>query len=103
MKNFKKLLVLKKGMKIFKFTYKIALQLPKQGMYGVISEIQRASSSIPANIAEGSSRSSSQDFNRFLEIAPGSCFELETFLLGINEIDIYRKGFIEDKNVKVAN
>lgn len=44
-------------------------------------QLTKAAVSIPSNIAEGSSRSSSKDYNRFLEISLGSSFELETQLL----------------------
>lgn len=42
--------------------------------------MRRASISIPSNIAEGASRRSSKEFARFIEIAIGSAFELETQL-----------------------
>ena len=44
-------------------------------------QITKAAVSIPSNIAEGSSRSSEKDYNRFIEISLGSSFELETQLL----------------------
>ena len=44
----------------------------------IVNQIQRSAISIPSNIAEGSSRSSSKEFVRYLEIAIGSAFELET-------------------------
>ena len=43
--------------------------------------MQRCAVSIPSNIAEGSSRDSSKEFSRFLQIAIGSSFELETQLI----------------------
>jgi four helix bundle protein len=49
--------------------------------YGLSSQITRSSVSIPSNIAEGASRNSEKDFARFLEIALGSAFELETQLI----------------------
>ena len=60
------------------------------------SQICRSSVSIPSNIAESCSRSSQVDFKRFLEIALGSSFELETQLIIIEELSI-----ISAKEIKV--
>ncbi len=81
MKNFKKLLVWQKGIELTKEIYKISKLLPDSEKYGIISQIRRASVSIPSNIAEGSSRNSEKDYRRFLEIALGSAYELETLLI----------------------
>lgn len=80
MKNYKELKIWKKGIEIVTLTYQLTKQLPNEEKYGLISQITRAAASIPANIAEGSSRSSEKDYVRFLEIAMGSAFELQTYL-----------------------
>lgn len=54
---------------------------PKNELYSLISQLRRASVSVPSNIAEGASRSSNKNFARFLEIAMGSAYEIETQLL----------------------
>ena len=54
---------------------------PKEEKFGLSRQITKAAVSIPSNIAEGNSRSSDKDKNRFIEIALGSAFELETQLL----------------------
>jgi four helix bundle protein len=73
-------------MKIAKEIYLLSQELPDQERYGLISQITRAAVSVPSNIAEGSSRESDRDYKRFLEMALGSLFELETDLLVIEDI-----------------
>ena len=81
MRNFKELTVWKSGMDIVKKVYILANLLPDTEMYGLKTQMQRAAISIPSNIAEGCSRHSDVEFKRFLEIAIGSSFELETQLI----------------------
>ena len=76
--NFKELQVWQKAMDLAVFTYQLTGYFPKEEKYGLISQIQRAAVSIPSNIAEGSGRVSDKDFQRFISIAMGSSFELET-------------------------
>lgn len=61
--------------------YKITEAFPKDEIYGLISQIGRASVYIPSNMAEGSSRRSKPDYLQFLKIARGSCAEVETQLI----------------------
>ena len=77
-------MIWQKGMEIWKETYLVTQQLPEDEKFGIISQMNRAAASISTNIAEGASRDSQKDFNRFLQISLGSSFELETFLLGVN-------------------
>jgi four helix bundle protein len=81
MRNFKQLLVWQKGFDISVNAYRFVNSLPKEEKFGLASQITRAAVSIPSNIAEGSSRSSTKDYSRYLEIALGSSYELETQLL----------------------
>ncbi len=76
--NYKELLVWQKAMDLVAFTYKLTDFFPKEEKFGLISQIQRCSVSIPSNIAEGSGRVSSKEFQHFISIALGSSFELET-------------------------
>lgn len=81
MKNFKLLKVWQVGINISFLTYKFSNSLDKQDRFFLSSQILRAAISIPSNIAEGASRKSTKDNARFIEIALGSCFELESQLV----------------------
>lgn len=81
MKNFKQLLIWQKGFEIAVRSFKLVETFPKEEKFSLSNQITRASVSIPSNIAEGSSRTSEKDYNRFLEHSLGSAFELEIQLL----------------------
>ena len=71
MRNFKQLLIWQKGFKIAVKSFNVVASFPKEEKYSISSQITRAAVSIPSNIAEGSSRTSMKDYNRFLEISLG--------------------------------
>ena len=81
MKNFKKLQIWKKGMRIVELTYKMTNDFPDSERFGLKVQCRKSAVSIPSNLAEGSSRRSPKDQYRFAEIAYGSAFELETQVL----------------------
>jgi four helix bundle protein len=81
MRNFKELKIWQKGFEIAVDSYNLTRTFPSSEKFGITSQITRAAVSIPSNIAEGSSRKSDKDYNRFIEIALGSSFELETQIL----------------------
>jgi len=81
MRNFKQLKIWQKGFELAINSFKLTASFPKEEKYGISSQITRAAVSIPSNIAEGSSRSSTKEYSRFIEISFGSTFELETQLL----------------------
>jgi four helix bundle protein len=86
MKNDKELHGWKKGIELVKYTYQLAKLFPNKEKFGRISQMTRAAVSIPANIAEGSSRNSDKDYTRFLQIALGSAFELQTCFILCREL-----------------
>jgi four helix bundle protein len=61
---------------------------PKQELYGLTSQVRRASASIRANIAEGCGRAGEKELARFLDIAAGSASELEYHLLLAHDLDL---------------
>lgn len=86
MKNFKELNIWRNGIVIVKDTYVLCRQLPREEKFGLSSQMTRAATSIPANIAEGNSRNSDRDNARFIQIALGSAFELQTYLVIVREL-----------------
>ena len=60
--------------------YRKTKEFPAEEVYGLTSQIRRSSVSIPSNIAEGYGRNSTSDYIRFLQIAAGSLYELQTQL-----------------------
>jgi four helix bundle protein len=93
MKNFRDLVVWHKAHALTLASYKATATFPRHELYGLTSQIRRASASIGINIAEGCGRRGNGEFHRFLQIASGSASELEyEFLLArdlqlISEVD----------------
>ncbi len=88
MRDFRKILVWQKAIILVKKVYVATGAFPDAEKYGLISQMRRAAVSIPSNISEGASRNSNIEFKRFLEIAIGSAFELETQLIITKELEI---------------
>ena len=90
MRDFKKYDIWKLSHAFTLKIYDITKSYPKDEVYGIISQIRRASSSIPTNISEGCGRDSDAEFNRFLTIALGSTSEVEYLIIlskDLNYID----------------
>ncbi len=88
MKNFKNLKIWQKGFEIAVQSFDLVKEFPKEKKFTFSSQITRSAISIPSNIAEDNSRTSEKEKNRFLEIAMGSSYELETPLLIAKAINI---------------
>ncbi|UOK41554.1 MULTISPECIES: four helix bundle protein [Flavobacterium] len=99
MHQFKELGIWKKSRVFCSDIYSITASFPNEEKFGLTNQLRRASVSIPSNIAEGSSRNSNKDFSRFLEIAIGSAYEIETQLIIPSDL-----GFIDsEKLVLLSN
>lgn len=81
MRDFKKYDIWIHSMTLVRIVYKALETIPTSEKYGLVSQVGRCVISIPSNIAEGSGRKSEKEFARFIEIALGSSFELETQLI----------------------
>jgi four helix bundle protein len=87
MQDFRKLKVWKQSHELTLDIYKLTVNFPQCELYGLTSQIRRASASIPANIAEGCCRGSDLDFARFLHISMGSASELDYHLLLAHDLN----------------
>ncbi len=81
MRDFRKYEIWKLSHQLTLDIYKISSTFPNSEIYGITSQIRRASASIPTNISEGCGRDSDAEFNRFLTIAVGSANETEYLLI----------------------
>ena len=79
--NFRELNIWKKSMDLTRNVYLLTAQLPADEKFGLRSQLNRCSVSVPSNIAEGSGRGTNKDFRRFLDISLASSYELETQLI----------------------
>jgi four helix bundle protein len=73
--------VWKESIELVQLVYEITQKFPSEEKFGLVSQLRRASVSVPSNIAEGYSRSSNKEYKRFVEIALVSILELETQLI----------------------
>jgi four helix bundle protein len=89
--NFRNLKVWEKAHVLTLDVYQSSKSFPRDEIYGLTSQMGRASSSIGVNIAEGSCRSGALDFARFLQMATGSASELEYHLLLARDLNLLQK------------
>ena len=92
MLNFKDLSIWQRSHKLTLDIYKATLHFPKEEIFGLTSQIRRAASSIPTNIAEGCGRRTNAELANFLNIASGSASEVEYEILLAKEV-----GYISDQ------
>lgn len=81
MQSVRELKIWQKAMDLVEACYKFSATLPADERFGLVSQIRRAATSVPANIAEGFGRWNTSEFGRFLAIACGSVRELETHVI----------------------
>ena len=79
--SYKDLKVWQLSIDIAEQVYYLTQSFPKQEIYGLTSQLQRAAVSIPSNLAEGHTRDSTKEFLHFISIALGSLAELGTQLI----------------------
>jgi len=76
--------------------YKLTQRFPKEEMYGLISQLRRASVSVASNIAEGRGRLNPGEFRQFLGVALGSTFEVQTQLIVARRLNFGNEKMIDE-------
>jgi four helix bundle protein len=79
--DYHELIVWQRAIELTVCIYKLTRTFPKEELYGLISQMRRASVSVASNIAEGRGRITPGEFRQFLGLAQGSTYELQTQLL----------------------
>lgn len=102
MQDFKKLIVWQKAHGLVLEIYKASSDFPKHEIYGITSQIRRSASSIAANIAEGSGKYSTEDVNRYFQIALGSAKETEYFLILAKDLYYISETLFTDLDNKLS-
>ena len=87
MRDFHNLGIWKRSHQLTLDVYQVTKSFPNEELFGLTSQLRRAVSSIPTNIAEGCGRSTNKDFAHFLQIAIGSASEVEYELLLANSLN----------------
>ena len=93
MRNYRDLQVWSKAHNLIFELYRVSRSFPREEIYGVTSQLRRASASIGANLAEGCGRRTSGELARFVRLAMGSASGLDYHLLLCRDL-----GFIEDRD-----
>jgi four helix bundle protein len=93
--SYRDLLIWQQAMDLVVETYALSKTWPKDEVYGLTSQVRRASVSVPANIAEGYGRESRASYQNFLRIAQGSLKEVETLLQIAVRVNIETKERVE--------
>jgi len=100
--DYRDLIVWQKAMELTVCIYSLTQSFPKQEIYGLSSQMRRASVSIASNIAEGRGRLNPAEFRQVLAMAQGSIYELETQLLIANSLGFARAEAIKEAE-SIAN
>ena len=98
-KSYRDLEVWQKAMDLVVMCYQMTKKFPKNEIYGLTSQLQRAAVSVPANIAEGRQRQHSKEFLQHLSIAYGSLAEVETHVQIAGRLNYMN----EDQTDKILN
>lgn len=97
--DFQDLTVWQRAMELTTTVYGLTKTFPADELYGLTSQLRRASVSIASNIAEGRGRGSDGEFRQFLNIAQGSTYEVQTQLLLAKRLKIGNDALLQRAEV----
>lgn len=103
MKCHKDLHVWQKSMDLVTEIYKVTAEFPKEELFGLTNQLRRGAVSIPSNIAEGSARQHNKEFIQFLNVANGSCAEIETQLIIAKNLNLISENTLKLLIEKITN
>ena len=86
-RTFRDLIIWQKAMLFVTEIYKVTRTFSREEQFGLVSQLRRSTVSIPSNVAEGYGRKSRGDYLRFLQVAMGSIFEVQTQLQIASNLD----------------
>lgn len=95
MNRFKNLQIWKRAVSLATEVYRLTQKFPDEEKYGLTSQLRRCVVSVGSNIAEGAGRNTDKDFKRFLSIAYGSSYELETQIIIAANLEFVEKSKYE--------
>jgi len=95
---FQDLLVWQRAIEMNVAVYRLTATFPKQEIYGLTSQMQRAAVSVASNIAEGRGRLTPGEFKNFLGMAQGSNYELQTQMAIVRRLEMGDASLLESAN-----
>lgn len=102
MQAYHELIVWQKSVELVTELYSVTREFPKEEIYGITSQMCRATVSIPSNIAEGYARKHRKEFGQFIRIAFGSGAELETQLIIAEKLNLISEDKLRNINLLLS-
>jgi four helix bundle protein len=100
--KFQDLVVWQKAHQLVLLVYRATKALPREELFGLVSQMRRAAVSVPANIAEGFKRRGRSDKARHLNIAQGSLEELRYYFVLCGDLNYLEAGIADREADEVA-
>jgi len=103
MRDFRTYTVWQQSHKLVLAMYKLTKDFPSDEKFGIISQLRRASTSIPTNFAEGCGKNSEKEFARYLSIAYGSTSEVDYLMLLSKDLDYISPNDYESTKTEIVS